>query len=194
MLPTRESIVGQTILKFEKSGKLERSIYSQKDLMAGTGLLKDQKFQPHFLYFTTDSEIKEGDWYIDDCNLIRQAVTSDKDYWDRRPTYKKIVTSTDKSLGLPQPSQAFIQKHCELGGIDEVDLEYEVIDKGFINALKGNHNYDYRLKVDSHNTITIHSIKDSWGREEVIELLSKLNHTLNIGSELTFEEWLKENL
>lgn len=41
-----------------------------------------------------DSEIKEGDWYIDDSNCIRQSVTSDKEYWGRRMDYKKITHST----------------------------------------------------------------------------------------------------
>lgn len=134
------------------------------------------------LYFTTDEEIKEGDWYIDDCNLIRQAVTSDKDYWDRRPTYKKIVTSTDKSLGLPQPSQAFIQKYCELGGIDEVDIELKSSDLDYFFG---------DLKVDSHNTITIHSVKDSWSREEMFQLMDNYQNYL-IETDRTvksFEEW-----
>ena len=39
------------------------------------------KYKPQHLYFTTDDKIKEGDWYIDDVNAVRQAVTSDPDYW-----------------------------------------------------------------------------------------------------------------
>lgn len=138
---------------------------------------------PQHLYFTTDEEIKEGDWYIDDCNLIRQAVTSDKDYWDRRPTYKKIVATTDKSLGLPEPSQAFIQKYCELGGIDEVDIELKSSDLDYFFG---------DLKVDPiHNTVTIHSIKDSWSREEMFQLMDNYQNYL-IETDRTiksFEEW-----
>ena len=42
-----------------------------------------------------DSVIKEGDYYIDDTNTIRQSVTSDKDYWSSRADYKKITHSTE---------------------------------------------------------------------------------------------------
>ena len=41
-----------------------------------------------------DSEIKEGDWYIDDANNIRRSITSDKDYCVSRKDYKKITRST----------------------------------------------------------------------------------------------------
>ena len=54
---------------------------------------------------------------------------------------KKIIATTDKSLNneliqggklrinyhLPQPSQAFIEKYCEKGSIDEVLVEYDCI-------------------------------------------------------------------
>lgn len=42
-----------------------------------------------------DSEIKEGDWYIDDTNRIRQAVMGDGLYWAVRNGYKKITHSTN---------------------------------------------------------------------------------------------------
>lgn len=93
-----------------------------------------------------------------------------------------IACSKDKySRLLPQPSQAFIEKYCRLGGIDEVLVEYEKIYK-YCNDGKvcecnnprfckdGRQGIDYKLKVDSHNAITIHPIKYSWSKEEVNEL------------------------
>ena len=44
------------------------------------------------------------------------------------------------------------------------------------------------------NTITIKKLKDSWNRKEIVVLLNKLNNTLNIGSDLTLEEWINKNL
>jgi hypothetical protein len=35
-----------------------------------------------------------------------------------------VIGTTDESLGLPKPSQAFIEKYCKVGGIDEVLIEY----------------------------------------------------------------------
>jgi len=120
---------------------------------------------PQHLYFTSDDEIKEGDWYIDDTDTIRKSLTSDKNYWEVRKNEVKIIATTDTKLGyfqrepkspyfeqLPQIPQSFIEKYVKLGGIDEVNVEYEHDDTVPYPKL--------RLKVDSHNTITIHPIKD----------------------------------
>ena len=45
--------------------------------------------------------ITVGDYYIDDTNLVRKSITSDKGYWNDRLTYKKIIATTNKSLNLP---------------------------------------------------------------------------------------------
>ena len=88
---------------------------------------------PQHLYFTTDGEIKEGDWVV-----CLDEIDSTVQNWSvSQAIFKynnggncnsdmKIVATTDTSLGLPHPPQAFIQKYCELGGIGEVDLEYTV--------------------------------------------------------------------
>lgn len=95
---------------------------------------------PHHLYITSNEKIKELDWYVDDCNRVRQSIISDKDYWDKRPDYKKIIATTDESLkidnditdqtsaiwnktdiktvivgskSLPKPSDSFISKYIE---------------------------------------------------------------------------------
>jgi len=58
-----------------------------------------------------------------------------------------------------------------------------------------------RCKIDSHNTITIHAIKDSWSREEVIELLHKsldATKTKHPKFEMVFKQqmdkWIEKNL
>ena len=123
------------------------------------------------LYFTTDEEIKEGD-YVVQTNFEKShssIIKIENEIQKKFANYKngsfikrKIVATTDKSLGLPEPSQAFIQKYCELGGIDEVDIELKSSDLDYFFG---------DLKVDSHNTITIHSVKDSWSREELTDIL-----------------------
>lgn len=48
---------------------------------------------------------------------------------------KLVVASTDKSLGLPEPSQSWIENYVGLGGlINEVDLEYESYTLGQCNC------------------------------------------------------------
>ena len=99
------------------------------------------------LYFLSDEEIKEGDWYIDDTNSVRQSITSNEDYWTVRKDYRKIIATTDESLlfvkklpsneninlqkvtRLPQPSQSFLEKYVEAYNkgkqVKEVMVEYE---------------------------------------------------------------------
>ena len=112
---------------------------------------KDNSYQ--HLYITSDEDIKEDDWYIDDCNQIRRSVTSDKEYWSVREDYKKIIATTDTLLisinehyfdvnksrksavleqkTLPQIPQQFIELYCqkynEGNYITEVIVEYEII-------------------------------------------------------------------
>ena len=142
---------------------------------------KDKDVNQH-LYFTSNEEIKEGDWYMFMEDSLKGQFEKAKKVESQIPFHncKKIIASTDKSLDLPKPSEAFIVKYCELGGIDEVDVEYINQVMGYCANCTGTeyvkcdcidgkriHNITPKLNVDNHNTITIHSIKDSWSREEV---------------------------
>lgn len=172
------------------------------------------------LYIISDDEIKEGDWvywtdpegltsdinqvvsiegiivllsypnhsetecFIDECNKI--IATTDKSLMDRKPPMSY----------LPQPSKAFIEKYCKVGGIDEVMVEYEgyypKVDNEeysyIVNTLgipfeDYKQPLEYKLKVNSHNEITIHSIKNSRTKEELdiitIDLLARLGLAIN---------------
>ena len=102
-------------------------------------------WKPHYtnqhLYFTIDKKPKEGEWCINPKGL------PDIFGFDYRAVYtreeilkcKKIISTTDTKLGvtdlrvspvhnfidLPQPSQAFIEKYCKVGGIENILVEYE---------------------------------------------------------------------
>ncbi len=94
------------------------------------------------LYFLSDEEIKEGDWYyelhttVDNPKYLEQIhqAGKDNDNWKRSTGYRmKIIATTDESLSeqimyypdggiignkesyksLPQPSQSFIERFIE---------------------------------------------------------------------------------
>jgi len=179
------------------------------------------------LYITSDDEIKEGDWFIDNnqifkCNDIKlgywnvgESNKSDAISSEFRKheidNCKKIIATTDTNISSKEitpfgrqfikPSQQFIEKYIESYNagqvINDVLVEYE--DKFIGKCIpdeNGCHCYDKNIvKINpKDNTITIKKLKDSWNREEVIILLNKLNNTLNIGSDLTLEQWIEKNL
>lgn len=213
MLPTNE----KASIKLGQNGLLVRNTLGY-----------DAHFINQNLYFLSDEGIREGDWYIDETDEIRQSVTSDKDYWSRRKNDKKIIATTDESLFeqimyypdgsiiggiesykiLPQPSDSFIQKYVEEYNkgniITNVMVEYE--DNGSEEWYGDDYNGEpywnekIELKINpKNNTITIRRVKDSWNREEVIELLkkSKTDFPLHRGIQLLdeeFNEWIEKNL
>lgn len=162
------------------------------------------------LYITNpNEEIKEDDWIYK--NGIGISKYKKGDYLPHFNKHQKIIATTDESLQictgreamssiltyspLPRPSNTFLKKYCELGGIDKVLVAY-LESWGSIGKGKEIH---LDIRVASDNTITIKPIKDSWSREEVIELLRQYNaHIINTNDEALgpyqFNYWIKENL
>lgn len=118
---------------------------------------------------------------------------------------------------LPQPSQQFIEKYIESYNkgevITDVLIEYETNYKwstskeliersmpglGYREVGNGFIEDGLKLKVNpKDNTITIKKLKDSWSREEVIELLNKRENYLNersLDNQSRIDNWIKENL
>jgi hypothetical protein len=171
----------------------------------------EKEYTEHYhLYFTTDDEIKEGDWYLikvfkgdNKYKLSTQPCRKEEIHLQSSYDCKKVVASTEKLIiknygisldgdidlneYIPQPSQAFIEKYCKVGGIDEVLIEEEC----FISTPMGE---GYRIKVDNHNTITIHPIKDSWNREEVAELIDRKCQDYIAYDTEEVKQWIQENL
>lgn len=119
----------------------------------------------------------------------------------------KIIATTDESLKipydsttpiskdwggklLPRPSNEFLKKYCELGGIDEVLVEYEEYDWNEYTDTYWNS----KLKVAPDNTITIKPIKESWNREEVVKLIKEFHNCICDHPARSVNNWIKENL
>lgn len=166
----------------------------------------------HHLYFTTDDKIKIGDWAYDINDRYIFQMNNQTGIDLLKDNIKKIIATTDTSLRieasykkgltiqnttfLPQIPQSFIEKYCELGGIDEVLIEYENI--VIPVSYNSNTKLGLQVKINPDNTINILPIKNSWNREEVENLLIKaLNHegyNTEFGRKKDNENWIKENL
>ncbi len=104
----------------------------------------------------------------------------------------KIIATTDISLTitnynngtwsyLPQPSQQFIKQYIEEYNkgnvITKVEVEYWCGETNCNCATRQQDCFRAKqnqvIKINPDNTINIKPIKDSWSREEVIELINK---------------------
>ena len=205
---------------------------------------EDCVIKPQHLYITSDEEIKEGEyfltnqndyWKIQKCQKICDdgmimsfeeeiAMFQEETYFVFKPeNCKKIISSTCTSLGLPQPSQQFIEKYIEEYNkgnvIKEVLVEvilnewkskdfkpviFHDIDRLIEFGYNPKFNFTFKkggLKLDSQNQITIRKKKNVWYREEVIELLHKSlscnvtsSEKLNKVFHTQLDKWIEENL
>lgn len=172
---------------------------------------------PQHLYFLSDDEIKEDDWFYNTFNDNQSKIQQKKGGWITCFNQHKIIATTDTSLrkhddtvpypktkpALPQPSQDFIEvfvkEYNKSNVIELVDVEYDIMNKGYTKKT----DYPYQeceiLRVNLKNEITIRKIKDSWNREELFDLIHKaVSHFDNefdhqLDNSLV-KEWISENL
>jgi hypothetical protein len=202
MLPTNEKTTSNLVLYTPKKHDVIKTILNMNNhnqrLYGG-----EPDYQ--YVYILSDNEIKESDWCIDfNCKIFKH-----ENHFPINIGQRKIIATTNKSLGLPQPSLSFIEKYVEEYNkgniITEVLVEYVEID-GYGNI--ENHQTHYRELIPKvnpkDNTITIKKVKDSWSREEVEKLLNDLhlfvrnNCTSNRETRITVskltKQWIEENL
>ena len=150
---------------------------------------------PQHLYFISDEKLKDGEWCYESKMKGNKIFEYDSSNIWHKGAYK-IVATTDKSLvfisnngrieyNLPQIPQEFIENYCEVGGVDEVEIEYEL-------------NYDEHPELICNPTESIvHFIKDSWSREEVEKLIESAVHDfagMNTYDYDNLNRWIKDNL
>lgn len=85
--------------------------------------------------------IKEGEWYVDDSNQIRQSITSDKYYWSQRVDYCKIVATLNFSIDKDIP-MIIVEDEVEIGNIETAKL-IDFIEQG--NKITTNNEVIYSI-------------------------------------------------
>jgi hypothetical protein len=127
--------------------------------------------------------------------------------------YKGVPTKVNVHKPLPQIPKLFIKYYIEQYNkgnvITDVLVEYEeYMTDGWVPTYNNpdNHNLDqpteldYRLKINSDNTINIYQVKDTWNRLELIEKLNEcaafVKHKIEYESYCIgdLEEWINENV
>lgn len=116
--------------------------------------------------YYADSQSVTGGWYF------RNGKTKDEsntfiDHYNGTKEVKKIIASTDPTLNLPSPSPEFIQVYCEKQP-KEIMVKYKLTSLGFEDVL-----------VVNNNQISIRKVKQSYTREEVVEMMTQIMSDLN---------------
>jgi hypothetical protein len=89
------------------------------------------------LYITSDEEIKEGDWYLDDTLQLRKALPKEKDWQNNGKlgfiACKKIILTTDQDLiskGIQSIDDEFLEWF-----VKNPNCEYVEVKKQYITPL-----------------------------------------------------------
>ncbi len=86
--------------------------------------LDTNNYKSFNIYITSDEEIKMDDWYLDDTNSVRQAITECESYWTHRKKYQKIILTTDQSLDGVQPiDDEFLEWFVNNPSCEKVDIK-----------------------------------------------------------------------
>lgn len=209
MLPTKQKApIGQFIITaYQYSG----------DITCNCGIKLQEAVNmdcpEHHLYFISDEEIQVGDWYIwkgylnkiQETPIIHCYDTSYGSGLDNTKVINngrstKIVATTDTSLGLPLIPQSFVEKYCKKNGnIKEAMIETEYVEGiGSATTDSRGHRLGDKIKTRKDNTVIVSRVKDSWTREEVIELLYTFGEIMedrnSVRPYYRYEEWIEQNL
>lgn len=109
-----------------------------------------------YLYFTSAEKIVLGDYYYRPGfnEIFRGSGFTKED--------RKVVASSEKLNDVPQIPQSFIKEYVKLNGkIDEVEVEYELIESCLPMPKIHIRNDFWRIKVDLNNCVIIHPIKEN---------------------------------
>lgn len=82
-------------------------------------------WQAQQLFITDDKLCEKGDWYLDDTNQIRQAITDDPDYWAVRNDYCHIIAAYPLIKNIPLPTDGFIAEWVKRQGQCLIEVEME---------------------------------------------------------------------
>lgn len=120
---------------------------------------------PQHLYILADDKIEGNDYVVANYKFNNISIEKVKSITDSgiflnigydlmTNRCKKIISTTDKTLNLPRPSNEFIQAYVKANGIgfDKVLVEVEEIKTG---DTENGYYFDRVIKLSPDNTITI---------------------------------------
>lgn len=199
VLPTNQKAKGREII-YDGDIFYGQAINDKWFNSNGTQMLRlnNKSDFAYHLYILSDDKIKVGDWAIfpdiknDVIKNYNLPVKVKYNYASNGLYNFKVIASTNSDLKLPSPSNAFIQKYCEMDGrINEINIEY--ILQHDLRTDDRKKEFQYIPKVSSDNTITIKAIKNSFSRKEVIKILEELYYISEHPNFEGVDQWFNKN-
>jgi hypothetical protein len=139
------------ILPTGKPSRLKQNKITKKYSLATKGIDLTM-YTPQNIYITSDEYI--GLSYYLDGNLVRKGVVDDKEYWEVRKDYKKIILTTDQDLikdGVQAIDDEFLEWFVKNPICESVEVEkYHGIDTSIaeVNAISGDGSLNWEGKSD----------------------------------------------
>lgn len=151
MIPTRNV---NKVWKNNSTGKL-----SYVEGMKPNIAMKNT-WTPQHIYFLSNESMEEGNWCLlfDDFGNILSSIPQQylpNEGHVLNSGLKKIEFTTDESLGLPKPTDDFLKEYCEVGGIDEVLVEYVEKYDWSLGDIAIDYPIGFKLKVNANKTVNI---------------------------------------
>lgn len=183
-------------------------IINKKGVLWGdseSGCKSELSFPQHLYFLSSDDEIKEGAYFYDlEVNQVfkqsgslseRVVMSSHNSHYINNT--EKIISSTDKSLGLPEPSKEwieyFVSEYNKGNIITEVMVEYEkscncIVLADCYNPDSSICDEKHKLKIKPDNTIICSAVEETWTDVYFKYDSFKFHHP-----KISFVQWLKDN-
>jgi hypothetical protein len=131
------------LLPTDKSSRLLKTI-PKGNLILSKSITSGSHWENQHIYITSDDEIKTDNWYLDDTNSVRQAITECESYWTHRKKYQKIILTTDASLDDVQAiDDEFLEWYIKNPSCEKVEVK-----KGFADGTAYGYNFlDYKIII-----------------------------------------------
>lgn len=192
-----------------QNGKLGLS-YGQFNEAINRSLIKTINYQ-HIYILSNDESVNKGDYIYDIQKRIGCCIGTkdgqylisytDETYTMYASEFKKIIASNNIRLKLPKPSTSFVVKYISEynkgNAIKEIEVDYTVNQELVYNhagTRKILEDSTPILKVDKNNIISISKSRNSWSKEEVIELIKSFNKTYDVIHEDHLNDWIEKSL
>jgi hypothetical protein len=132
----------------DKPSRLLKTI-PKSNLILSKSITSGSHWENQNIYITSDEEIKMDDWYLDDTNSVRQAITECESYWTHRKKYQKIILTTDVDLikdGIQPIADEFLEWFVKNPSCEEVKVRKNP-KVNFIVKGKGVQNFNQGYKI-----------------------------------------------